>query len=171
VALTRCTVSDAVRVTLADEGARLCRLWHPVLAPYMDFGPLGECDWFEAVATVPLSVTPVTAGRADVEAFLHAHDLRSVSLEETSLEILQPSLLTPRSPSPPSTEASGTIRGFGTRFIEPQILSTLMCWLEEPLDVGPHVWSIDAPAHCGWGTCWAGAARGARRRGGFVHPT
>jgi hypothetical protein len=127
VALTRCTASDAVRVTLADEGARLCRLWHPVLAPYMDFGPLGECDWFEAVATVPMSVTPVTAGRADVEAFLHAHDLRSVSLEESSLEILQPSLLAPRSPTPPSTEASGTIRGFGTRLIEPQIFSTLMC--------------------------------------------
>ena len=86
VALTRCTVSDAVRVTLADEGARLCRLWHPVLAPYTDFGPLGESDWFEAVATVPMSATPVTAGRADVEAFLHAHDLRSVSLEESSLD-------------------------------------------------------------------------------------
>ena len=42
VALTRSTVSDAVRVTLADEGARLCRLWHPALAPYLDFGPLGE---------------------------------------------------------------------------------------------------------------------------------
>jgi transcriptional regulator with AAA-type ATPase domain len=165
VALTRCTASDAVRVTLADEGARLCRLWHPVLAPYMDFGPLGECDWFEAVATVPMSVTPVTAGRADVEAFLHAHDLRSVSLEESSLEILQPSLLAPRSPTPPSTEASGTIRGFGTRLIEPQILSTLMCWLEEPLDMGPHVWSIDAPAHCGWRTCWSVLARAARRLG------
>jgi hypothetical protein len=32
VSLTRCMVSDDVRATVADEGARLCRLWHPALA-------------------------------------------------------------------------------------------------------------------------------------------
>jgi transcriptional regulator with AAA-type ATPase domain len=166
VSLTRCTVSDDVRATVADEGARLCRLWHPVLAPYLDFGPLGEGDWFEAVATVPLSVTPVTVvRRADVEAFLHAHDLRLVTLVESSFEILQPSLLVRRPPAPGSIEVESTIRGFGTRLIEPRILSTLMCWLEEPLDTGPHVWSIDAPAQCGWRTCWSMLARDARRLG------
>ena len=40
-----------------------------------------------------------------------------------------------------------------------------MCWLEEPLDAGPHVWSIDAPAHCGWRTCWSMLAR--ERAGGW----
>ncbi len=165
-ALTRGTIADEARLILADEGARLSRLWHPLLTPYLDFGPLGEREWFEAVATVSVSAALMTnAGRVDVEAFLDAQDLRCVSLEETSLDMLQPSLLALPDRRAPGRSSVAPIRGFGIRLLEPSIVSTVVCWLEEPLDTGPHVWTIDAPRESGWRTCWTMLARDARRLG------
>jgi DNA-binding NtrC family response regulator len=167
VALTRCPVAEEVRVTLADTGARLCRLWHPFLAPYLDFGPLGDSEWFEAVADSSFTAcSPAARRRAHVQAFLDAHDLRSVALSETPFEALRPSLLASHAlPASVGTRPEETIGGFGIRLIEPRIVSTLLGWLDAPLDTGPHLWAIDAPPHCGWRTCWAMLARDTARLG------
>src|SRR5262245_13081889 len=130
VAVTRCTVAADARATLADNGARLCQLWHPALAPYLDFGPLGEHEWFEAVAGSSSSTwSAPRAARADVRAFLDSHDLRSVTLSETSFETLRPNLLAPHeSPASVGAQRGQTVGGFGIRLIEPRIVSTLLGW-------------------------------------------
>ena len=165
VRLTRRPIAEQIRATLEEEGARLCRVWHPGLLPYLDFGALGEADWFEAVGIgCPGAISAAAVGRGDVEAFLRAQELRSVTLEQTSLDLFSPSLLAARHDGGAAMERR-TIRGFGIRVLPPQLISGVTSWLEETLDAGPHVWSIDAPPRSGWRTCWEMLAREARRNG------
>jgi DNA-binding NtrC family response regulator len=168
VRLTRRPIEEQMRATLEEEGARLCRLWHPAMSPYLDFGPLGEADWFEAVGIGSPGAIPAAAvGCGDVGAFLRAQDLRSVTLEQSSLDLFSPSLLAAREERDNGGCAivPHTIRGFGIRLLPPQLISGVTSWLEETLDAGPHVWSIDAPPRSGWRTCWQMLAREARRTG------
>ena len=168
VRLMRRPIEEQLRATLEEEGARLCRLWHPAMSPYLDFGPLGEADWFEAVGIgSPGAISAAAVGRGDVGAFLRAQDLRSVTLEQTSLDLFSPSLLAAREERENGGSAivPHTIRGFGIRLLPPQLISGVTSWLEETLDAGPHVWSIDAPPRSGWRTCWEMLAREARRIG------
>ena len=155
VRLTRRPIGEQIRATLEEEGVRLCRLWHPAMSPYLDFGPLGETDWFEATGIGSRdAISAAAVGRGDVEAFLRAQELGSVTLEQTSLDLFLPSLLAAREERDDgcSTMQRRTSRGFGIRILPPQLISGVTSWLEETLDAGPHVWSIDAPPRSGWRT-------------------
>jgi DNA-binding NtrC family response regulator len=165
VCLTRTSVPAHARAMLADEGARLCRLWHRDLAPYVDCGPLGETEWFEATARLPpRALSLAQSRRAEIVAFLRAHGLTSVRLVDTGLDTLAPSLLHEGEPVS-LLEHEPVSAGFGLRLANAPLVSTVLCWLEERLDPGPHVWSIDAPHGSGWRTCWMMLAREVRRFG------
>ena len=66
VALRVGQVSQAERLAFDASGRALMHLWHPGLAEYLDYGPLGTERWFEAsalddgsddaIASVPSSV-------------------------------------------------------------------------------------------------------------------
>ena len=71
------SVEERARTALAEHGAALAGLWHQDLAPYLDFGPLGPSDWFEASGVECDGANPAAERAA---AFLWKHGLQSARL-------------------------------------------------------------------------------------------
>ena len=64
VALRVAQVSPAERLAFDASGRALMRVWHPGLAQYLDYGPLGTDRWFEASAVDDGSDDAITRVRA-----------------------------------------------------------------------------------------------------------
>ncbi len=76
--LVRRTAADVVRQGWPEQAARVWHLWHPHLAPCVDFGWLGEAEWFDAYAIAghtgdDFERASTAVKRAGVVAFLRAH--------------------------------------------------------------------------------------------------
>jgi hypothetical protein len=73
--IERRVLDEVARAVWPEMVARLWRLWHPALAPCVDFGFVDANQWFEAYALMtPTAVTdPPGAQAASLPAFLRAH--------------------------------------------------------------------------------------------------
>ena len=143
--------------------ARLSRLWHPSLAPLLDFGPLSQHEWFEAYRVEALSrVGAWAAGSA--RRFVREHDVASAlaPLRGASGPLIAVCADEGRGPAGPP---DGAWPGFGLRLAPRPLIASLAAALDTLRGVGPHLWSIDAPQGSGWSTSWRELARQARQRG------
>ncbi len=73
--IERRVLDDVARAVWPEMVARLWRLWHPALAPCVDFGFVSANEWFEAYALRPpeAAADPLSAQAASLPAFLRAH--------------------------------------------------------------------------------------------------
>jgi two-component system response regulator AtoC len=141
------------------EVDKLAALWHPAIAPCVDFGWTPHGDWFEAYAV---------DGREDPQggtaaAFLAAHGVNCVLVRR---EMGPASPLVPALPDDPAAvrlESAG--RGMGLRLVPRGIERAIATAIAEGRLGGPLVWSIDAPRGSGWRTTWRRLARHARQCG------
>ena len=145
--------------------SRLWGLWHPALAPCVDFGFVNAHEWFEAYAMGPPDATGSFSAHArSLTAFLRAHDV-VCGLKPLGSGRPSPGLI-PTLPSEPALETTGTIGpGFGMRLVTRSLDTHLQTALDDRGFRGPRVWSLDAAAGSGWRTSWRHLARHARLAG------
>ena len=157
-------IDPHARSALADLGAVMSSVWHQDLAAYLDFGPIGTAEWFEACDV------PVAAGlraRARAAAFLCREGLSSVHLTDGPPGTgIVPSLLADEGCT---ADVAGALApaacGAGARLVEHPVVRRLTDRLDDVASGGGVAWNVQARRGAGWSTAWRMLAREARRRG------
>jgi DNA-binding NtrC family response regulator len=162
VVIVRRRLDPVARIVWPTVVQRVAGLWHPAIAPCVDFGFSAMGEWFEAYDEECRDV----GASATAKAFLAACAV------DCSLVPMNPARRTaPLMPSFPDDEqrvigGSGVRpRGFGMRLLPRPLEDAIGQALAEGRRGGPLVWSIDAPPGCGWKTTWRRLARVARLAG------
>ena len=163
VAVVRRHLDAVASVSWPAAISRLSGLWHPSLAPLLDFGLLGRHEWFEAYQVGTQSAVGAWAA-GSARRFVSEHAVASavVPLRGASGPLIagfadeEPAAAGP---------ADGAPRGLGLRLVPRPLVASLAAALDTPGGAGPHLWSIDAPPGSGWSTAWRDLARQARLRG------
>jgi DNA-binding NtrC family response regulator len=151
-------VARAVWPTVLD---RLASLWHPGIAPCVDFGFTPAGEWFEAY--------DVDSGERDQAAtathFLAAHAVDCSLVRPDAGRKAAP--LIPAFPDAAErTRATARrSRGLGMRLLPRTLEDLIGRAIAEGRLGGPLVWGIDAPPGSGWRTTWRRLARVARLSG------
>ena len=160
------TVPVLSRAALSRGGATLAACCHPGLAPYVDFGPLGENDWFEASSVADgAGPRPAPGVESDVAAFLGGLAVSPVALLRVpGFQGLVASLLAATQAVSP--DCRGRRRpNLGFSLADRPVVSQIAERLDGTAGPGPHVWHLEAPPASGWRTCWRALARAARQCG------
>jgi len=157
-------VDMSARGELADLGAALASLWHPDLAPYLDFGQIGTTEWFEASETPGITELPA---RVRAASFLCSQGLSSVRLIDCHpgggfvASVLGEDGCT----ADVAGALSARRQGLGIRLVERPLVTRLAERLDAATGAGPVVWNVHAQRGAGWRWAWRVLAREARRAG------
>ncbi len=163
--IERRMLDDVARAAWPEMVTRLWRLWHPALAPCVDFGFVSANEWFEAYALWPSEATDLpSAQAASLPAFLRAHGV------VCGLQALEPRRrsrgLMPTLPGDGASDSPGTPGpGLGMRLVHRPLEAHVLTALDDHRSRGPRIWPVDAVAGSGWRTSWRRIAREARLRG------
>ena len=164
--IERRVLDDVARAVWPEMVGRLWRLWHPALAPCVDFGFVSATEWFEAYAVRPADAPadPLSAQAGSARSFLHAHDvvcgLKALEPRRRSLGLI------PTLPAGDAPESRGTRGpGLGMRVVPRPLEAHVLTALDDRGARGPRIWSVDAEVGSGWRTSWRLIAREARLRG------
>ncbi len=163
--IERRVLDDVARAVWPEMMARLWRLWHPALAPCVDFGFVSANEWFEAYALrPPAPADPLSAQAASLPAFLRAHGvvcgLQALEPRRRSRGLM-PTLPVDGAPDPRSRPGPG----LGMRLVHRPLEAHVLTALDDRRSRGPRVWNVDAVDGSGWRTSWRRLAREARLRG------
>jgi DNA-binding NtrC family response regulator len=158
--LVRRTLDSIGRAVWPREIDALAALWHPAVAPCLDFGWTSRGEWFEAYAVEGSAERH--GGSAGL--FLKAHAVNCVLVRREAGRAALP--LVPALPDDPGAVRLATDdRGMGLRLVPRAIERAVATAIAEGRLGGPLVWSIDAPRGSGWRTTWRRLARHARQWG------
>jgi hypothetical protein len=158
--LVRRTLDQIDRAVWPREIDTLAALWHPAVAPCLDFGWTSRGDWFEAYAAEGCA----ERHGGSAAAFLQAHAVNCVLVRRDAGRTALP--LIPALPDDPGAVRLATAdRGMGLRLAPRAIERTVATAIAEGRLGGPLIWSIDAPRGSGWRTTWRRLARHARQWG------
>ena len=164
--IERRVLDDVARAAWPEMVTRLWRLWHPALAPCVDFGFVSANEWFEAYALKPSEAATdlPSAQAASLPAFLRAHGV------VCGLQALEPRRrsrgLMPTLPGDGASDSRGTPGpGLGMRLVHRPLEAHVLTALDDRRSRGPRIWPVDAVAGSGWRTSWRRIAREARLRG------
>ena len=175
VALRVGQVSPAERLAFDASGRALMHVWHPGLAQYLDYGPLGTDRWFEASALDADSddaITPVSelgAGGRRRRCCRWSTRPARRSRECASAHAWLPECSQRRTSRPMRQQGlRGDVRCPGLRLIDRPLGDRLLERLDDRRSPGVTVWQVAAAPGLGWRSCWRLAgARAAQRR---LHP-
>jgi len=166
VCIERRVLDAAAAAAWPQMAARIWRLWHPALAPCVDFGFASTTEWFEAYALRPpdAAADPPSAHPGSAQAFLRAHDV------VCGLKPLEPRRrsvgLIPTLPSDGATDVGAMPPpGLGMRLLARPLEAHVLTALDDRRARGPRIWNVDAVVGSGWRTSWRLIAREARLRG------
>ena len=164
--IERRVLDDVARAVWPEMVSRLWRLWHPALAPCVDFGFVNANEWFEAYALRPSEAADdlLSAQAASLPAFLRAHSvvcgLHALESRRRSRGLM---------PTPPVDGAADPADkpgpGMGMRLVHRSLEAHVLTALDDRRSRGPRIWNVDAVAGSGWRTSWRRLAREARLRG------
>ena len=164
--IERRVLDEVARAAWPEMVTRLWRLWHPALAPCVDFGFVSANEWFEAYALKPSEAAPdpPSAQAASLPAFLRAHGV------VCGLQALEPRRrsrgLMPTLPGDGASDPGGMPGpGLGMRLAHRPLEAHVLTALDDRRSRGPRIWPVDAVAGSGWRTSWRRLAREARLRG------
>ena len=168
--IERRVLDAAAAVAWPEMATRIWRLWHPALAPCVDFGFASTTEWFEAYAlqTPEVVADLPSAHPGSTQAFLRAHDvvcgLKPVEPRRRSVGLI------PTLPSDPGSDRGAgrsamTPPGLGMRLLARPLEAHVLTALDDRRERGPRIWNIDAVIGSGWRTSWRLIAREARLRG------
>ena len=171
VALRVGQVSPAERLAFDASGRALMHVWHPGLAQYLDYGPLGTDRWFEAsalddgsddaIARVPSSAL------ADAAALLPLVDAPGGALSRVRecTRLVAGVLAAQGEPTDAPAGLRGDMRCPGLRLIDRPLCNRLLERLDDRRSPGVTVWQVAAAPGLGWRTCWRFLARELRQAG------
>jgi DNA-binding NtrC family response regulator len=164
-------VSPAERLAFDASGSALMHVWHPGLAGYLDYGPLGTDRWFEASALDGDSKEPIAPVSntmlADAAALLPLMDAPGATLSRVRVcsRLVAGVLTGPDEAMDVPDGLRGDMRWPGLRLIDRPLCHRLLERLDDRRSPGVTVWKVAAPPGLGWGTCWRQLAREIRQAG------
>jgi DNA-binding NtrC family response regulator len=172
VALRTGVVAPSDRIAFDEIGNALMRLWHPGLAPYLDYGPLGADEWFEASSLEeadPVHACVSEKILADAIEILPLAGARGATVAAIpGSEKLIAGVLGPELEAAPAFGPLGATRHCaGMRLIHRPLMDRLIARLDDPMGDGAALWRVAAERGTGWRTCWRFMAR-ALRQSGFI---
>ena len=171
VALRVGQVSPAERLVFDASGRALMHVWHPGLAQYLDYGPLGSERWFEASAfddgSDDASTRVSSSVLADAAALLPLIDAPGAVLSRVreSSRLVAGVLAAQGEPTDAPAGLRGDMRCPGLRLIDRPLCNRLLERLDDRRAPGVTVWQVAAAPGLGWRTCWRFLARELRQAG------
>jgi DNA-binding NtrC family response regulator len=164
------SASAADRLAFDAAGDALMRVWHPGLAEYLDYGPLGSDQWFEASALYDPNneIAPVSDRCvADAGALLPLLKAPGVVLSRSraSSRLVASVLPTLDDAGIAAGGLRQDVRCPGLQLIDRPLGMRLRERLEDRRAPGVTVWQVASEAGLGWRTCWRHLARELRQAG------